>query len=760
MSLTFYKPNKPNRKKNVQFLPELSTLSSKQSHISSYQTSYCSLNVTSNPLLNKINSNNNITIFDKDKYYSFLENESKKISPKFKMSYDQIRIKKRSLTRKKTKLKSLKEIFPSKEKKVFIKKSNKIKRGSILEILLDNNMQILNQNVLKEKSNKKKNINQILHKIEIEKKLENDENVLEEKNKILKLPKTYYEIDKELNNDIKNIFIKNRNLNLDYRKEYVQLNTIYIERFLKKCIKEEKFQSEKKNYRKIFVILDSTVIFTESFIKGKFIDVPFNNYINKLNDKQREKIYGNFLKDCRNKFNKNLLKFLYNKNGKIILDLKDINDNEKYIFASFTPYFHGIHLFNETNQIFEIENMKKNIFNENFSFDKSFSENSIEINYNRNYKKKINKIKYLNDSSFTDGINYFTKEEFEYFSEDENKKKLNNYKFLSSILSNNLKKYTNYLFNKNKTEKQSFINSRPNENTKNGLIKLISIYNKNIQKKSFYKIKVNPYYFKDKINNCKKIRIETEKFYGLNPIQEFFKKNFKNLSSSQFLADYLTEKNFPYVASFNLPLLMKHFPKLKRKEIFSVYVDFKTLLKFYISLNKDYNKIEKGIDFDTFFNCNASMKFQGKILAKNIFHGLNNNKKYLNFEEFLKGLVTMKFDSIENKLDLFMRIIDSDNNGKMSFEDVFDLAKISLERFFKNKNCNKEEEKDQNYIIFELADYFAKLIFDIMDIDLNNEIEISSIKKKIMLHQLNEKKVKEGINASEYLEMFVCCDMF
>ena len=113
-------------------------------------------------------------------------------------------------------------------------------------------MQILNQNVLKEKNNKKKNINQILHKIEIEKKLENDENVLEEKNKILKLPKTYYETDKELNNDIKNILIKNRNLNLDYHKEYVQLNTIYIERFLKKCIKEEKFQSEKKKLSKNF----------------------------------------------------------------------------------------------------------------------------------------------------------------------------------------------------------------------------------------------------------------------------------------------------------------------------------------------------------------------------------------------------------------------------------------------------------------------------------------------------------------------------
>lgn len=756
MSFTFYNPNNK-RPKNVQFLPELSTSSSKKSQISSYQTSYCSLNVTSNPLLNKTN-NSNITIIDKDRYYSFLENESKKILSKYKISYDQIRIKKRTFSRKKTKLKTLKEIFPSVEKKTFVKKSNKIKRGSILEILLDNNKQILN-NSSKEK--KKKNLNKILHNIEIKKKL-NEENVLEEKNKILKLPKEYYEIDKELNNNIKNIFIKNRSLKLDYKKEYIQLNTIYIERFLKKCIKEEKFQSEKKNYRKIFVILDSTVIFTESFIKGKFIDVPFNNYINKLNEKQREKIYGNFLKDCRNKFNKNLLKFLYNKNGKIILDLKDINDNEKYIFASFTPYFHGIHLFNETNKIFEIENAK-NYSNENDLFlDENFSENSIELNfnYNRNYKKKINKIKYLNDSSFTDGINYFTKEEFEYFSEDENKKKLNNYKFLSSILSNNLKKYTNYLFNKNKTEKESFINSRPNENTKNGLIKLISIYNKNIQKKSLYKIKVNPYYFKDKINNSNKIRIETEKFYGLNPFQEFLKRNLKNLSSSQFQSDYLTEKNFPYVASFNLPLLMKHFPKLKRKEIFSVYVDYKTLLKFYISLNKDYDKIEKGIDFDTFFNCNPSMKYQGKILAKKIFHGLNNNKKFLNFEEFLKGLVTMKFDTIENKLDLFMRIIDADHNGKMAFEEVFELSKISLERFFKNKDSNKEEEKEQNYIIFELADYFAKLIFDIMDIDLNKEIEIDSIKRKIMLNQLNEKKFNEGILASEYLEMFVCCDMF
>ena len=162
MSFTFYNPNNK-RPKNVQFLPELSTSSSKKSQISSYQTSYCSLNVTSNPLLNKTN-NSNITIIDKDRYYSFLENESKKILSKYKISYDQIRIKKRTFSRKKTKLKTLKEIFPSVEKKTFVKKSNKIKRGSILEILLDNNKQILN-NSSKEK--KKKNLNKILHNIEI-----------------------------------------------------------------------------------------------------------------------------------------------------------------------------------------------------------------------------------------------------------------------------------------------------------------------------------------------------------------------------------------------------------------------------------------------------------------------------------------------------------------------------------------------------------------------------------------------------------------
>ena len=75
MSITFYNPNNSKRKKNVQFLPELSTSSSKKSQISSYQTNYCSLNVTTSPLLNKINNNNNIKILNKNKYYYILEKE-------------------------------------------------------------------------------------------------------------------------------------------------------------------------------------------------------------------------------------------------------------------------------------------------------------------------------------------------------------------------------------------------------------------------------------------------------------------------------------------------------------------------------------------------------------------------------------------------------------------------------------------------------------------------------------------------------------
>ena len=96
---------------------------------------------------------------------------------------------------------------------------------------------------------------------------------------------------------------------------------------------------------------------------------------------------------------------------------------------------------------------------------------------------------------------------------------------------------------------------------------------------------------------------------------------------------------------------------------------------------------------------------------------------------------------------MFVKIIDSDHNGKLSFDEVFDLSVVSLKRTIGNEN---EKDKNSNYVIGVLGDFFAKLIFQLVDMPLDSEIPINVIKDKIC----------QGGIAAEYLEMFICADNF
>jgi hypothetical protein len=141
------------------------------------------------------------------------------------------------------------------------------------------------------------------------------------------------------------------------------------------------------------------------------------------------------------------------------------------------------------------------------------------------------------------------------------------------------------------------------------------------------------------------------------------------------------------------------------------------------------------------------MNSQGKEMTKKIFNTINTlNSKYVNWEELMNGLLTLKNKDLNDKLDLFLRIIDSDGNGYLSFEEVYSLSIDSLSR-----QLSKGKEMNENDIVITLlADYFAKLIFQLVGRPINEEIPITEIKAKIY----------EGGQAAEYLQMFICADNF
>ena len=213
-------------------------------------------------------------------------------------------------------------------------------------------------------------------------------------------------------------------------------------------------------------------------------------------------------------------------------------------------------------------------------------------------------------------------------------------------------------------------------------------------------------------------------------------------------SDWNIEKYYPDLISFNIPKILRTFPKLKRRQFYEIFVEFKTLLKICVTINKNTKLIKEGIDFETFYYCNHQMKSQGTELAKKIFRTINSlNSKYINWEEYMNGMLTLKNRDLNDKIDLFLKVIDTDSNGKLSFEEVYSISIESLSRSFDNK---KKQENDYDEIVKILADYFARLIFQLVNMPITQEIPMDLIRQKIC----------EGGKEASYLEMFICADNF
>jgi Ca2+-binding EF-hand superfamily protein len=141
------------------------------------------------------------------------------------------------------------------------------------------------------------------------------------------------------------------------------------------------------------------------------------------------------------------------------------------------------------------------------------------------------------------------------------------------------------------------------------------------------------------------------------------------------------------------------------------------------------------------------MRSQGFSLAYKIYETLNKlNTTYLNWEDFLQGMLSMKSHFIQDKIDLFFHIIDTDGNGFLSFDEVYEISKGSLQRTLGDKDDNNDNDE----VVSTLASFFANLIFQLVDMPIDQEISIEKIREKIL----------EGQEAAGYLEMFICSDSF
>ena len=239
-------------------------------------------------------------------------------------------------------------------------------------------------------------------------------------------------------------------------------------------------------------------------------------------------------------------------------------------------------------------------------------------------------------------------------------------------------------------------------------------------------------------NNSEKENAKKKKFSIINS---------KNIT---FMAEKKVNKLFHDLLIFQLPKLPKK--KYIRKVLYDIFIEFKNLLILSMMKNKDINIYKKGIDFNTFYNCNTKINQQGKIIGKKIFEIFNNktDTKYMNLNHYIDGMLKIKESNKENKLDLFFEMLNNNSDGCLTYDDIYKLSIICLQKITLNiedeadfeKYIKENDDKDIK-IVEGLAEYFCKMIFKLVSVDIKEKIPLKLLKKLII----------QGGEQADYIEL-------
>ena len=326
---------------------------------------------------------------------------------------------------------------------------------------------------------------------------------------------------------------------------------------------------------------------------------------------------------------------------------------------------------------------------------------------------------------------------------------------------------------------------RPNEETEEGIEKLFEIYNKKrgkrnnfttnltLEKKDKYEPLINiqnkekiEYYFKNRLNNILMDTKGNQRFILKTEEQKTKPEKITNFEISTLAnrANRKVEKKFPDLCAFNLPKILNQNKEYNLKLLYDVFIEFKSLLKCGMVHNRNLDLVRQGIDFDIFFNCNTKINQQGIDLSRKIFKAFNNktNLNFMSWQNYFDGMMKIKDQNIDNKLDLFFQILDENGDGSFDYNEVYNLSLISLQRVLsenkkKEESENKSEDKEnksesneEESVTNILAEFLTKFVFELVDIDIDGEIPIDLLRAK--MDEKNEQ--------SDYLEFFLCADNF
>ena len=80
------------------------------------------------------------------------------------------------------------------------------------------------------------------------------------------------------------------------------------------------------------------------------------------------------------------------------------------------------------------------------------------------------------------------------------------------------------------------------------------------------------------------------------------------------------------------------------------------------------------------------------------------------------------------KIRLFQLLADRDGNGTLSYDEIYELSKISLQNSF----WFKSKEFNQDKFLIDLCQFFSNLIFEICGVPVEQEVNLSQLQEIIL----------------------------
>ncbi|CAK73045.1 unnamed protein product (macronuclear) [Paramecium tetraurelia] len=214
----------------------------------------------------------------------------------------------------------------------------------------------------------------------------------------------------------------------------------------------------------------------------------------------------------------------------------------------------------------------------------------------------------------------------------------------------------------------------------------------------------------------------------------------KNQNQYTNIPDHIARK-LPHMTNYNIPQLMQE-TGFDRQEIYEVYSRYKALLSYECSQIPGLTKqmIPNGISREAFNAGLEELSMAPPGVVDQIFKFFA-KQNTLTFEGFLKAINLIKAKRNDNKIELILKLIDENENGSLSYDEIKKRCIFMMEEMLKD---SKGELSVPN-----MVEYVTRSIFDAVKMNYDQEIPIEMIRKLI------ESKTHEA----QVLIMMCCGDV-